>query len=273
MDLDCGWGPFHFYQDYGESAIRQGRIRETDVDNALTNLYTVLMRLGFFDGNEKFQNLGLPDICSKKHTDLSAEAARQGTVLLKNINNKILPFDSNKFKNIALIGPHANATEAMRGNYAGDPCNYITPLEAFQAEVQVDVQKGCSTVACTDVDLNPVIDAVKNADASVLFFGLDLSEEREEFDKNGLQLPAGQVEIIKKAAEASKGPVVLVIMSGTCVDLSFAEKNPKIGAILWVGYPGEQGGRAIADVVFGRYNPGIAFNSELPIYYYHSYKT
>ncbi|KAJ0980541.1 hypothetical protein J5N97_008796 [Dioscorea zingiberensis] len=264
LDLDCGWGGIHFYQTYGESAVQQGKVRETDIDNALMNIYTVLMRLGFFDGNPRYDSLGLEDICTEDSIELAAETARQGIVLLKN-NNNTLPLDPKKFNRIAMVGPHAKATEAMRGNYAGVPCNYITPVDGFKSDVLVDYQNGCQ-VGCQNYDLDPVIKSVKDADATVLFFGLDLSVEREEFDKESLKLPGKQEELILKAAEAAEGPVVLVIMSGTCVDVSFAENNTKIGAILWAGYPGEQGGRAIADIVFGRYNPG----GRLPLTWYNA---
>ncbi|KAM0948412.1 putative xylan 1,4-beta-xylosidase [Dioscorea sansibarensis] len=269
LDLDCGCCGVgdNYFQNFGESAVQQGRIREKDLDNALTNLYTVLMRVGFFDGNPLFDKLGLSDICSKEHIELSAKAAREGIVLLKNNDNSVIPLDSNKFKKIALIGPLANATEPMRGNYAGVPCKYITPIDGFNASnVQVDYQQGCDDVACQNIsELKTVLQSVKHADATVLFFGNDLSIEREEFDRDGLKLPGKQEELIIRAAESAKGPVVLVLMSGGGLDVSFAEKHPKIGAILWAGYPGEQGGHAIADIVFGKYNPG----GRLPLTWYH----
>ena len=116
MDLDCG----EYYTKFLPSAVKQGKVKESDMDNSLINLYVVLMRLGFFDGIPSLASLGKNDICSKENIELAAEAARQGIVLLKN-DNETLPLDPAKFKSLELIGPHANATEAMIGNYAG--CN------------------------------------------------------------------------------------------------------------------------------------------------------
>lgn len=90
-----------------------------------------------------------------------------------------------------------------------------------------------------------------------MVMGLDQSIEAEFRDRTELMLPGRQQELISKVAQASKGPVILVLMSGGPIDISFAKNDPKIGAILWVGYPGQAGGAAIADVLFGTHNPGI----------------
>lgn len=115
LDLDCGF----YYKNYTGNAVVLGKVRETVIDNALINLYTVLMRLGWFDGNKELESLGESDICSEENIELATEAARQGIVLLKHANNT-LPLNPNKHKTIAVVGPHANATELMIGNYAGN---------------------------------------------------------------------------------------------------------------------------------------------------------
>ncbi|KAK3005944.1 hypothetical protein RJ639_016730 [Escallonia herrerae] len=93
------------------------------------------------------------------------------------------------------------------------------------------------------------------ADATVLIVGLDQTFEAEETDRLNLSLPGNQEKLVLEVVNAAKGPVILVIMSGGPVDLSFLN-NSGIGAILWAGYPGEAGGDAVAQVVFGHYNPG-----------------
>ena len=94
-----------------------GRVGQHDLDQSLSNLYVVLMRLGFFDGIPALASLGKDDIClSAEHIELAREAARQGIVLLKN-DNATLPLKS--VKNLALVGPNADAYGAMMGNYAG----------------------------------------------------------------------------------------------------------------------------------------------------------
>lgn len=99
--------------------------------------------------------------------------------------------------------------------------------------------------------------AARQADATVLVVGLSQSIEREFLDRNGLLLPGHQQELVSRVAKASRGPVVLVLMTGGPIDVTFAKNDPKIAAILWVGYPGQAGGAAIADVIFGTTNPGI----------------
>ena len=86
--------------------------------------------------------------------------------------------------------------------------------------------------------------------------GLDQSIEAEFRDRAGLLLPGHQQQLVTRVAAASKGPTILVLMSGGPVDVSFAKNDARIGAILWVGYPGQAGGAAIADVLFGTHNPG-----------------
>lgn len=96
----------------------------------------------------------------------------------------------------------------------------------------------------------------RQGDATVLVMGLDQSIEAEFRDRVGLLLPGHQQELVSRVARAARGPVILVLMSGGPIDVTFAKNDPKISAILWVGYPGQSGGTAIADVIFGRTNPG-----------------
>ncbi|CAH9055689.1 unnamed protein product [Cuscuta europaea] len=260
LDLDCG----STYTNYSSNAVVQGKVKEGDIDKALGNLYTVLMRLGFFDGIPQFEELGEDEICSDEHIELAAEAAREGTVLLKNAN-QTLPLQSHHIKTLALVGPHANATEVMIGNYKGVPCKYTSPLEGFAMYSKVDYKMGCGDVQCKNESLIfPAMKAAKKADATVILAGLDLSIEAEGLDRVDLLLPGYQTQLINQVAAVSKGPVILVVMSAGCVDISFAKENPNIQAILWTGYPGQEGGRAVADVVFGSYNPG----GKLPLTWY-----
>ncbi|XP_052210535.1 probable beta-D-xylosidase 5 [Diospyros lotus] len=264
MDLDCGYKIGSFYGNYAAGAVAQGKVREAEVDKALKNLYTVLMRLGYFDGSPQFKSLGRADVCSEEHIELAAEAARQGIVLLKN-ENETLPLNSGEIKTIAVVGPHANATEAMIGNYAGVPCRYVSPIDGFSAFGKVEYERGCADIACKNESLIfPAMRAAKKADATVIVVGLDLSVEAEGSDRVDLLLPGYQTQLIEQVASVSRGPVILVVMSGGPIDISFANNNPKIGAVLWAGYPGEEGGRAIADVVLGKCNPG----GRLPLTWY-----
>lgn len=118
---------------------------------------------------------------------------------------------------------------------------------------------GCENVACKNDKLfGSAINAARQADATVLVMGLDQSIEAETVDRTGLLLPGRQQDLVSKVAAASKGPTILVIMSGGSVDITFAKNNPRIVGILWAGYPGQAGGAAIADILFGTANPGLS---------------
>lgn len=139
----------------------------------------------------------------------------------------------------------------------GIACGYTTPLQGIGKYAKTIHQQGCADVGCIDDRLfGPAITAATQADATVLIMGLDQSIEAEFRDRAGLLLPGRQQELVSKVAAASRGPIVLVLMSGGPVDVTFAKNDPKISAILWAGYPGQAGGQAIADVLFGTTNPG-----------------
>lgn len=262
LDLDCG----AFLGDHAGEALSQGLITEADVDRAITNNFATLMRLGFFDGDPRklaYGNLGPKDVCSEENQNLALEAARQGIVLLKNDHHS-LPLSSKSIKSLAVIGPNANATKTMIGNYEGIPCRYVTPLQGLTAVVPTDYVPGCGDVACSSLQLDQAKKAAEDADATVLIMGSDQSIERESLDRVDILLPGEQSTLITEVAKVSKGPVVVVIMSGGPFDISFAKSDDRISSILWVGFPGEKGGAAIADIIFGAHNP----SGRLPMTWY-----
>ncbi|KAG8389552.1 hypothetical protein BUALT_Bualt02G0241100 [Buddleja alternifolia] len=237
LDLDCG----PFLGVHTENAVQRGLLNEAEIDGALSNTITVQMRLGMFDGEPSahpYGNLGPKDVCSPAHQELAVEAARQGIVLLKN-HGPVLPLSPRRHRPVAVIGPNSDVTLTMIGNYADVHC-------------------------ANDALFGGAIAAARQADATVLVMGLDQSIEAEFRDREGLMLPGRQQELISKVAAAAKGPITLVLMSGGAVDISFAKNDPRIGAILWVGYPGQAGGAAIADILFGTHNPG----GKLPMTWY-----
>ncbi|OMO86875.1 hypothetical protein COLO4_20868 [Corchorus olitorius] len=262
LDLNCG----SFLGQHTEAAVKQGLLNESAVDNAVTNNFATLMRLGFFDGDpskQPYGKLGPKDVCTPEHQELAREAARQGIVLLKNTAGS-LPLSPTAIKTLAVIGPNANVTKTMIGNYEGIPCKYTTPLQGLTASVATTYVAGCSNVACASAQVDDAKKAAASADATVLVMGIDQSQERESFDRVDLLLPGQQPLLITEVAKVAKGPVILVIMSGGGFDISFAKNDSKITSILWVGYPGQAGGAAIADVIFGYYNP----SGRLPMTWY-----
>ncbi|KAF3651110.1 Beta-D-xylosidase 4 [Capsicum annuum] len=261
LDLDCG----PFLAIHTEQAVRTGKVSELEIKYALANTITVQMRLGMFDGpSGPYANLGPRDVCTPAHQQLALQAAREGLVLLKNIG-RALPLSPQRHRTVAVIGPNSDATVAMIGNYAGVPCGYISPLQGIARYARTVHQYGCMGVTCPGNQQFGLAEvAARHADATVLVMGLDQSIEAEARDRVSLLLPRYQQELISRVAMASRGPVVLVLMSGGPIDVTFAKNDPRVSAILWAGYPGQAGGAAIADVLFGTANPG----GKLPMTWY-----
>ncbi|KAJ6932181.1 hypothetical protein NC651_007785 [Populus alba x Populus x berolinensis] len=262
VDLNCG----SFLGQHTEAAVKGGLVDERAIDIAVSNNFATLMRLGFFDGDPSKQlygKLGPKDVCTAENQELAREAARQGIVLLKNTAGS-LPLSPTAIKNLAVIGPNANVTKTMIGNYEGAPCKYTTPLQGLAASVATTYLPGCSDVACSTAQVDDAKKLAAAADATVLVMGADLSIEAESRDRVDVLLPGQQQLLITAVANVSCGPVILVIMSGGGMDVSFARTDDRITSILWVGYPGEAGGAAMADIIFGYYNP----SGRLPMTWY-----
>ncbi|OWM79166.1 probable beta-D-xylosidase 5 [Punica granatum] len=254
LNMNCG----DFLGKYTENAVNLKKVDESVVDESLIYNYVVLMRLGFFDGDPQyleFGDLGPEDVCTEENQLLAIEAAKQGIVLLK--NNGALPLSKNTTKRLAVIGQNGNATSTMISNYAGVPCRYTSPLKGLQKYLAtVTYEVGCADVKCADDSLVPAaVEAAGEADVVVLVVGLDQSIEAEGLDRENLMLPGFQEKLVMQVTNATKGSVILVVMSAGPIDVSFAKNINKIGGMLWVGYPGQDGGEAIAQVIFGDYNP------------------
>jgi hypothetical protein len=263
LDVECGG----YAQTHGLSAIRKGKITEQDIDRALHNLFTIRMRLGLFNGNPKYNrygNIGADQVCKQEHQNLALQAAQDGIVLLKN-NGAALPLSKTRVSSIAVIGPNANNAGLLLGNYHGPPCISVTPLQALKGYVKdTRFVAGCNAAVCNVSNVGEAVHVASSADYVVLFMGLDQDQEREEVDRLELGLPGMQEHLVNSVADAAKKPVILVLLCGGPVDVTFAKNNPKIGAIVWAGYPGQAGGIAIAQVLFGEHNPGeISFTASL----------
>ncbi|KAH1035939.1 hypothetical protein AAZX31_20G121800 [Glycine max] len=256
LNMNCG----DFLKKYTANAVNLKKVDVATVDQALVYNYIVLMRLGFFDDPKSlpFANLGPSDVCTKDNQQLALDAAKQGIVLLEN-NNGALPLSQTNIKKLAVIGPNANATTVMISNYAGIPCRYTSPLQGLQKYISsVNYAPGCSNVKCDNQSLiAAAVKAAASADAVVLVVGLDQSIEAEGLDRENLTLPGFQEKFVKDVAGATKGKVILVIMAAGPIDISSTKSVSNIGGILWVGYPGQAGGDAIAQVIFGDYNPDM----------------
>lgn len=264
MDVECGT----YTRQYAKSALEQKKVTQVEIDQALTNLFSVRMRLGLFDGNpidaNPFGKLGPSQVCDSRHKILARDAARKGIVLLKNSGN-LLPLSKTETKSLAVIGPNADDPQVLLGNYEGIPCKSVTPLQALKRYVKhVKHHPGCNAVQCSSASVEVVVEIAKMVDRVVLVMGLDQTMEREKLDREDLVLPGKQQSLITRIANVAKKPVVLVLLSGGPVDISQEKDNEKVGGILWAGYPGQDGGTAIAEVIFGDYNPG----GRLPMTWY-----
>ncbi|KAL8523482.1 hypothetical protein ACS0TY_013442 [Phlomoides rotata] len=261
MDIECG----SYLGDHAKSALQKGKVSESGIDTSLHNIFAVRMRLGLFDGHPSkltYGKLGRTNVCTPEHQMLALEVARDGIVLLKNSRN-LLPLS--KASSLAVIGPNANVAKILVGNYAGPPCNPITPLEGLMSYVKdTKFHIGCEFINCTSPAINEAVELARSVDHVVLVMGLSQERESEELDREDLVLPGEQESLVMRVANAAKNPVVLVLLCGGPVDVSFAKNDPKIGGILWGGYPGEAGGKAIAQIIFGDHNPG----GRLPITWY-----
>ncbi|ESQ41007.1 hypothetical protein EUTSA_v10012725mg [Eutrema salsugineum] len=264
VDINCGT----YMLRNTRSAIEKGMVSEEQVDQALVNLFAVQLRLGLFDGDPRdghYAKLGSNDICSSGHRNLALEAARQGIVLLKN-DHKLLPLNKNRVSSLAIIGPMANNISNMGGTYTGKPCQQKTLFtELLNYVKKTSYASGCSDVSCgSGTGFGEAIAIAKGADFVIVVAGLDLSQETEDRDRFSLSLPGKQKDLVSSVAAVSKKPVILVLTGGGPVDVTFAKTDPRIGSIIWIGYPGETGGQALAEIIFGDFNPG----GRLPMTWY-----
>lgn len=138
------------------------------------------------------------------------------------------------------------------------PCSSKSLFDGFQEFIKdTYFATGCLNVSCdSNAGFDEAIQTAEDADYVVIILGLDLSQETEDHDRVSLLLPGKQMALVSSVAAASRKPVILVLTGGGPLDVSFAEKDPRIGGILWIGYPGEAGGRALAEIIFGDVNPG-----------------
>jgi xylan 1,4-beta-xylosidase len=141
--------------------------------------------------------------------------------------------------------------------------NPLTPLQGISKYVNTIYAERCDHVLCPleKLHLNDANKVAAQSDVTILIVGSNRSVEEESRDRVSLLLPGQQGTLVSEVAKASKGPVILVIMSAGGFDISLAKSNNKISSILWIGYPGQHGGAAVADVIFGSYNPSTCLGN------------
>jgi len=272
-DLNCGSIYLYILKAY-----RNGLVTEEHITRAAERLFTTRFKLGMFEETQ-YDRIPYEVVECKEHIALALEAARKSIVLLK--NDGILPLKKTKLNSIGVIGPNANSRLALKGNYYGTASRYITLLEGIQDEAGEDVRvlyaQGCELkedrtepLAMANDRLREALTVAEHSDVVILCVGLDETMEGEEADegnhygsgdKEDLELPKVQKQLIEEVTQIGK-PVIICMVSGSAMNLSFSEKNN--GAILQIWYPGARGGKAAADILFGNTSP----SGKLPITFY-----
>lgn len=254
-------------------ASRQGLISEAEIDRALARLLRARFRLGMFDRQEDVPYSKIPygKVDCKDHRTLALEAARESIVLLKN-QDAFLPLKKD-LGCIAVIGPHADEREVLLGNYNGLPSRSVTLLEgvrrAVSAETCVLYARGSDITQGEDSPWDEKADdgfgealaAAERADVVVMALGLNNRLEGEEGaaarsewrgDRISIDLPAIQRQLFEAVAAKGK-PIVLVLLGGSA--LAVPRENAVARAVLMTWYPGEEGGTAVSDILFGDHSP------------------
>lgn len=272
-DLNCGITYLHIL-----SAYEAGLVTEETITEAAVRLYTTRYLLGLFDGSE-YDAIPYEKVECREHLALSERAAAESFVLLK--NNGILPLKKEKIKTLGIIGPNADSRAALIGNYHGTSSEYVTVQEGviryLGDEVRVLTSIGCDllkdrteSLAMRQDRLTEAQIVAEHSDVVLLCLGLDETLEGEEGDtgnsyasgdKTDLLLPESQRLLMEAVAETGT-PVVLCMMAGSDLDLSYATEH--FDAILQLWYPGGQGGNAAAKILFGELSP----SGKLPVTFY-----
>ena len=278
-DLSCG-------SEYNslEDAVAKGEITEQQINISVSRLLLALFKLGMFDDSTMvaYRNIPFSENNSLQHNELSKLATLKSIVLLQN-KNGLLPL-SKSMKTIAVVGPFANETSVLRGNYNGDAANPITFLNGIKNFLGNNVSVITNDYIyvpdrdyLNDANENDSINLlVKNcAAADVVIFcgGLSPGVEGEEGpiekkgffhgDRTTLDLPEVQLNALK-ALKASGKKVILLLTNGSALSLNWENEN--LDGILETWYPGQNGGDAVADILFGKYNPA----GRLPVTFYKS---
>ncbi|HEY2586867.1 MAG TPA: glycoside hydrolase family 3 C-terminal domain-containing protein [Tepidisphaeraceae bacterium] len=255
------------FRTYIPAAVRQGLLPESRLDDALLRVLRVRFRLGEFDPPKDvpFSTISPDVICSEAHRNLSLKAAREAIVLLKN-DDHLLPLDRTMLKSIAVVGPHGNRFTA--GGYSGKAQDPVTPLAGITnragAGIEVRFAEGAQIAPPRRTrgkapppfdkaaELKKAIDVARIADVAIVCVGTTLDIEAEDRDRTDLGLPGNQQELVEAVRAANPRTIVVELNAGP-LTVPWISKN--VPAIVEAWWDGQEGGNAIADVLFGDMNP------------------
>ena len=243
-DLECGTT----YKEKLVQAVKQGLISEATIDQALTRVLTARFKLGEFDPMElvPYNHYDKKLLAGKKFAELAYEAAVKSVVLLKNEN--LLPLSKEKTKSVAVVGPFADHN--YLGGYSGQPPYSVTLLKGVKDLMgkrgKVNYLNGIGA------SRDSIVAAVKGVDVVLVALGSDEKMARENYDMTSIYLPEEQEKLLKAIYQVNPR-IVLVFHSGNPLTSEWADVH--IPAIMQAWYPGQEAGRALADLLFGNENP------------------
>jgi len=260
VELNCG-------DEYPAlvDAVKHKLIEEKEIDKALAVLLRTRFKLGMFDKpeNNPYNSISTDVINSAAHRSLAREAAIKSMVLLK--NNGVLPL-KNDLNRYFVTGPNAGNVDALIGNYYGVSSNIVTILEGLTGAIQPGSQLQYKAGILLNRDNENAIDwttgDAKGAAATFVVMGITGFLEGEEGesissptygDRLDYNLPKNQIDFLKKIRANTKNPVIAIVTGGSPMNLT--EVHDLADAVLLVWYPGEEGGNAVADIVFGKTSP------------------
>lgn len=265
--------------------VREGKISRLAIDNAVRPILMAKIRLGLFEDPYIDTKHAEEVLKSPAHRDLERIAASRTAVLLRN-QNQLLPLKKT-ISSLAVIGPLADTQKALQGSwsFAADPTEVVTVLQGIKeklpASTHIEYLPGTeikrefqTDESGTDPEIEKAVDAARRADATILVLGESDDMSGEAASRSSLDLP-GKQEALMQAVVATGKPVVLVLINGRPLNITWASIH--VPAILEAWYPGTQGGNAVADLLFGDANPGGKLPvtwprsvGQVPIYYAHT---
>jgi beta-glucosidase len=283
VDLDITYEPA--YMGPLIENVQEGRVAMELVDRAVRRVLELKFRLGLFEHPYADLNHAKRVVHSEEHQQLALRSAREGIVLLKNQNN-LLPLKKD-LKSIAVIGPNADSSSNLFGDYAPSVVlqHVETILDGIKGKVssatRVVYAKGCGVNDEDKSGFAKAVEAAKNADVAIVVMGEEarrkgpsnrpLATDGEGYDVATLDLTGVQEDLVR-AVRATGTPMILLLINGR--PLSVGWEADHVPAIVEAWEPGERGGEAVADVVFGDYNPSgrLAITvprsvGQLPAYY------
>ena len=261
LNLECG-SSFRTLKE----ALEQGLVTEKDIDKALMPLMVTRLKLGLFDDPSRSPYGAMPDsvVCCSKHQQLALKAAEHSIVMLSN-KDHVLPLKK-EVKTLYVTGPLATEANVLLGNYYSIPANLSTYLEAISDKASIGTRlQFIPGILATTPNVNPIdwaTGASRTSDITIVFLGESNCTEGEEGeaiasstkgDRLTLSLAEHQMDYLRRLRKGNKNKIITVVSCGGPFDVR--EMCELSDAVLWVGYPGQEGGSALANVLFGDVSP------------------